>query len=241
MRDRPGGADQPDEPEESGEGGDQPSQSGADQPGGPDQPTEGDHADQPGERDPDAGTGQPRRWYEFELKEADEETQLLAQEKLLLREEGHDPELLDNLYGSDEELGLVETSESSDQPEEVATGWGDPAVSDNPDRPDVDELHLPDKWHRHIMKRHSSGAEYPDRSEFPPDWDGEKIAATILDVARNPDQAPTQKPTSGLWEAHGTRDGVTVLAAVRPSDNAIITGYPLSGPGVVRNPPKDTS
>ncbi len=62
---------------------------------------------------------------------------------------------------------------------------------------------------------------------------------TVTDVARDPDQVPTQKPTSGLWEVRGTRDGVTILTVVRPSDSAIIAGYPEHGPGVVQNPAKD--
>ena len=83
--------------------------------------------------------------------------------------------------------------------------------------------------------------EKPKKTEYPLDWNEDTIMDTVLDVARNPDQAPVQREDSGMWEVYGTRHDVTVLTVVR-QDGKIITGYPLpGGPGVVHNPPKDKS
>ncbi|MBF6543080.1 EndoU domain-containing protein [Nocardia brasiliensis] len=53
-------------------------------------------------------------------------------------------------------------------------------------------------------------------------------------AARNPDQTPVLQD-NGRWKVSGTRDGVLIEVIVN-SDGSIRTGYPVSGPGVVRNP-----
>ncbi len=112
MRDSPRGPDQPDErPGEPDDNGDQPNQQ-------PDQPAEGD---QPRENDQPTEAEQRDGWGKFELAESDMDTELAAQEKLLLREEGYDEALLDELYGSDQELGLADGHDHTPGPD-VWTG-----------------------------------------------------------------------------------------------------------------------
>ena len=248
MRDRPGGPDRPDEqPDEPDEDGDRPNRAGAEHSERPDLPGK---SDQPRENDQQAGTDQPRRWYEFELTDPEEpdaerDTLIAFQEKQQLKAEGFDEELLTELYGTDAELGFAEVSdepEQSETPEQADEpepfGWDVPDISVSPDRPDLDEIHLSDKRREHIAKNHISGAQKSNKTEFPPGWDEDTIMDTVTDVARNPTETPWQQERSGLWVVDGTRDGVTVRAIVRP-DGGIISGYPLSGDGVVRNPRKD--
>ncbi len=244
MRDTPRGPDQPDEPDDNG---DQSNESDhSDRADSGDRPHEHDRDE---ERDPHSGA-RYTHWShvdDLELRPDDEETQRAAEEKLQLRHEGFDDETLDALYGSDEELGLVDASEPSNQsdqpddPDETTSGWDDPTISDNPERPNLDEVHLPDKRREHIAMNHVSGVGKLEKTEYPPEWNEDTIKDTVIDVARNPDQVPEQRDKSRLWVVEGTRDGVTVRTVVR-SDGAIMTGYPLpGGPGVVQNPPKDKS
>ncbi len=81
---------------------------------------------------------------------------------------------------------------------------------------------------------HLYGTGRPAKSEFPPDWDEEKIATEVQSVADHPDNAVDY---FGVWLATGTRDDVTIQAYVR-EDGSIATGYPTGGPGVKQNPPR---
>lgn len=82
---------------------------------------------------------------------------------------------------------------------------------------------------------HLHGLGRPGKSEFPPDWDDDKIAKEVTDVARHPSTA--EERVDGSWLVTGVRDGVTVGAFVR-SNGTIASGFPVEGPGVKRNPPK---
>jgi hypothetical protein len=80
---------------------------------------------------------------------------------------------------------------------------------------------------------HLHGTGRPDKTEFPPQWDDEKVTEALTAVARHP-AAIAERP-NGTWYATGTHDGVMVTAAIR-SDGSIAAGWPRSGPGVHRNP-----
>jgi len=81
---------------------------------------------------------------------------------------------------------------------------------------------------------HLHGTNRPDKTEFPPDWDEERIAREVASLADDPDRA-AQLP-DGNWVVFGLRDTVTIQAYVN-ADGRIAAGYPVSGPGVKRNPP----
>ena len=81
---------------------------------------------------------------------------------------------------------------------------------------------------------HLHGLNRPNKTEFPPDWDEEKIAREVTDVAAKPQRAMALP--DGKWLVVGVRDGVTVNLYVYP-DGRIAAGFPVSGPGVKKNPP----
>lgn len=82
---------------------------------------------------------------------------------------------------------------------------------------------------------HAPGVGIPGKTEFPDTdlWTDDRIINNIQDVAKNPDQVPVFQD-HGTWKVTGTRDGVLIEVIVDPSGN-IVTGYPVSGPGVYKN------
>jgi Bacterial EndoU nuclease len=82
---------------------------------------------------------------------------------------------------------------------------------------------------------HLHGTGRRGKTEFPPDWDEEKASEALTAVATHPGE--TDERGNGNWYATGTHEGVTVTAVVRP-DGSIEAGWPDSGPGVRRNPPR---
>ncbi|MEU2252519.1 MULTISPECIES: EndoU domain-containing protein [Nocardia] len=82
---------------------------------------------------------------------------------------------------------------------------------------------------------HAPGTGIPGKTEFPDNktWTDDHIINSIQDVAKNPDQVPVLQK-HGTWLVTGTRDGVVIEVVVDTSGN-IITGYPVSGPGVYKN------
>jgi hypothetical protein len=87
------------------------------------------------------------------------------------------------------------------------------------------------RWGR--VGGHLHGLGIPHKTVFPPDWDADKINAVTLDVARNPEEVPEQDRNGG-WITRGVREDVHVEVRLRPT-GPIITGYPISGPGVHHN------
>ncbi|SFP80630.1 EndoU nuclease [Amycolatopsis arida] len=81
---------------------------------------------------------------------------------------------------------------------------------------------------------HAPGTGRRGTSEFPASWDRDRIMATILDVAKRPDERPRRLP-NGRWRTAGTRDGVDVVVLLDAAGE-VFTAYPTGGPGVTRNP-----
>lgn len=81
---------------------------------------------------------------------------------------------------------------------------------------------------------HASGIGRRATCEFPPDWSDQQIIAVVKDVANDPG-APRRQQYNGRWRCVGVRYGVAVVVLVN-GDGMVHTSYPLSGPGVVRNP-----
>lgn len=78
---------------------------------------------------------------------------------------------------------------------------------------------------------HRPGTGKPKKSEFPIGWDDERIIKTVMDVG--------QHPETGVWDRgkmvmEAVRGGITVRAVMN-SDGTVVSGYPISGPGVIVN------
>jgi hypothetical protein len=120
------------------------------------------------------------------------------------------------------------------EPARERSAWDDSALVGQVPRPGPEGIALPAKRREHILARHRHGAGWLGRTEFPANWSGEKIAATVIDVARHPDTLPVLQD-NGRWHVTGVRDGVTVTVVIE-ADGRIWTGYPRAGgPGVVKN------
>jgi hypothetical protein len=137
---------------------------------------------------------------------------------------------IESLLGSSKNFGLS----SGDEVKKFATNLGSP------------------KRTRHILEGDSTGGGHmfpgkPEKTVFPKTWDGDKIMFYISDIVTDPgitwrqlDGVPgsayTRAGKPARFEAVGTREGVEIRVVVEPAGEGIISGYPLSGPGVIRNP-----
>jgi hypothetical protein len=124
------------------------------------------------------------------------------------------------------------------------SGWD---AVDAGNRPALDALRMTPERRTHILDGdaygggHRHGTGRPGKTEFPADWDDEKIVGNILDAAQRPDAPPVYQHWNDRWLGAGTRDGVEVSVIVLPSGE-VWTAWPEEGgPGVVRNPKKGTS
>jgi hypothetical protein len=81
---------------------------------------------------------------------------------------------------------------------------------------------------------HAPGVGRRATSEFPPGWSDEHIIAVVKDVANDPSE-PRRQQKNGRWRCAGERFDVHLVVLVE-EDGYVHTGYPVAGPGVVRNP-----
>jgi hypothetical protein len=109
------------------------------------------------------------------------------------------------------------------------------------DRPPLDSLHLAPERAKHILDGdrwgggHRHGTGRPGKTEFPADWDDEKIIGHVLGVARAPEDPPVFQ-ANRRWRVHGYRDEVGITVIIQP-DGRIWSAWPDAGsPGVVKNP-----
>jgi hypothetical protein len=121
------------------------------------------------------------------------------------------------------------------------SAWDDVPTADHSGRPAADSLRLPPERAAHILDGdrwgggHRHGRGRPEKTEFPADWDDERIIGQIMDVARFPDARPVQQANC-RWRVRGERDGVAITLVVHP-DGRIWAAWPEEGsPGVIRNP-----
>lgn len=108
----------------------------------------------------------------------------------------------------------------------------------NPHTPET--VDVPEDRARHILGGdrsgggHRAGTGKPGKTEFPPGWDDAKIIAAIKAVAGTGEvKEPAHR--RGELVISGVVDGVTIEAVVKQNGD-VRTAYPVSGPGVVRNP-----
>jgi hypothetical protein len=109
------------------------------------------------------------------------------------------------------------------------------------DRPPLDSLHVAPERAKHILDGdrwgggHRHGTGRPGKTEFPADWDDEKIIGHVLGVVRAPDDPPVFQ-ANRRWRVHGQRDEVGITVIIQP-DGRIWSAWPDAGsPGVVKNP-----
>lgn len=79
---------------------------------------------------------------------------------------------------------------------------------------------------------HFHTADKPCKSEFPEEWDEDKIIGTIEMVAAN-DNIPWRKADNGYHTGEQTIDGLRVRVVLSADKRRVITGYPVN---VRRNP-----
>jgi hypothetical protein len=129
------------------------------------------------------------------------------------------------------------------KPETTDADTGNPGwdAVDPEKRPPLDSLRVSSDRRTHILDGDSHGGGHrhgtgrPGKTEFPASWSDEKIINALLDVASRPDQQPKHQEWKDRWVTRGTRDDVEVVAVIG-RDGRIWTGWPQSGPGVVKNP-----
>jgi Bacterial EndoU nuclease len=119
------------------------------------------------------------------------------------------------------------------------SGWD---TVDPGKRPPLDALRVTPERSAHILDGdatgggHRHGTGRPGKTEFPANWDDEKITDALLDVARRPDQQPGHQKWNDRWVARGTRDDVEIVVVIS-GDGRIWSGWPNpGGPGVIKNP-----
>ena len=80
---------------------------------------------------------------------------------------------------------------------------------------------------------HGAGRGKPDKSEFPANWDDDRVIHEISDIATDP-KVPFSKPDKrGYSTGTKTVDGVDVKVVVDQKKDRIVTGFPTNVP---RNP-----
>ena len=110
-----------------------------------------------------------------------------------------------------------------------------------PPRPfDAPSVHVPPEAAGAILEGvpgvgggHRPGAGLPGRTEFPSDWPDARILDALANVARGGTVLAHTRSGAALVE--GAVQGVLINVVVA-SDGAIGAGWPVSGPGVARNP-----
>jgi Bacterial EndoU nuclease len=131
---------------------------------------------------------------------------------------------------------------SPDGTDRTSSGVGDAPVTSYRDRPDPDSITITSDRATHILDGdktgggHRAGTGIPRKTEFPAEWEDDKILGTIKSVARDPDVKPDEPQSNGRWLYEGMRDGVHTYVVVNP-DGTVWTAWPREGdPGVIKNP-----
>ena len=96
----------------------------------------------------------------------------------------------------------------------------------------------------HILHGDATGGGHlfpgkPGKTVFPESWSGEKIMHETADIVTDPGiQWEVNRTVRGVerFKARGIRDGVEVEVIVEPKGEGIISSWPVSGIGVIKNP-----
>jgi len=79
---------------------------------------------------------------------------------------------------------------------------------------------------------HRYGAGVPCKSEFPQDWDDQKIISVTRKIAAN-DNLPWERQNNGYYVTESYEDDIRVRVVKGPQKQRVITAYPTN---VKRNP-----
>jgi len=91
----------------------------------------------------------------------------------------------------------------------------------------------------HIINRHGPGSGKSGKTEFPSNWDEQRILHNISDVATDPNSR--RVVSSHGTQVFGVRDGVEIRVDLCPDSHPrfggqISTGFPVAGPNAPVNP-----
>ena len=129
---------------------------------------------------------------------------------------------------------------------EDRSGWD---AVDAADRPSPEDMRVSPERTTHILDGdekgsgggHRPGVGKPGKTEFPAGWNDKKIVDTVVDVARQPDSVLNISSWNDRWVCSGIRDSVEV-SVYRSAQWSDLDRLAEEGsPGVIRNPPKETS
>lgn len=84
---------------------------------------------------------------------------------------------------------------------------------------------LTDENKTKIAEKHGPGTGIPGKSEFPGDWDADKIGKAAVDIANDPNSTRAPGQAKGREVVSGVREGVSIDVVVAP-DGAVVTAYP---------------
>lgn len=136
-------------------------------------------------------------------------------------------------HGPQDDVG--DTTVSTPIPDEIG-----PSVVAMENPHSIESVSMPDDRARHILDGegrsggHRFGTGTPGKTEFPADWTDDDILDAIIEVAGT-GLVDRLAHREGDLVIVGEVDGVTIEVVVRPNGE-VRTGYPLSGPGVTKNP-----
>jgi Bacterial EndoU nuclease len=142
---------------------------------------------------------------------------------------------------ADQRMAAAGRAELASGTTRTRSAWDVEVVGGHPERPSPDSLHVAPERARHILDGdrwgggHRHGTGRPEKTEFPSNWDDEKIIRHVLDMACAPDDPPVFQ-ANRRWRVHGHRDDVGITVIIQP-DGRIWSAWPDAGsPGVVKNP-----
>ena len=85
----------------------------------------------------------------------------------------------------------------------------------------------------HILANHRAGAGKPGKTEFPANWDEQRIMHQVSDIATDPSLV-RQVDNRGTPSVSGTRDGIDITVTFFPNNHAragqISSAYPTNVP-----------
>ncbi|MBY0429128.1 MAG: EndoU domain-containing protein [Alphaproteobacteria bacterium] len=73
---------------------------------------------------------------------------------------------------------------------------------------------------------HKAGAGKPGKTEFPANWNEDKIISTITHIA-NDNHLPMRQSGRRYWLRMGEQDGLQIRVVLDKEHREIITGYPV--------------
>lgn len=74
---------------------------------------------------------------------------------------------------------------------------------------------------------HSHGAGKPCKSEFPANWDADKIIGTVQSIAAN-DNLKWRRQDNGYWVTERNIEGVRVRVVQNNARDDVVTAYPVN-------------